>query len=265
MTDPGRTRVAVAADAVRARTVLAGGVLRPRVLSATADHVRVALVPTSALLLGGDAVRVEVVVGPGARLEVVETAGTVAYPGPPAGWEVQASVGRGALLVWAGLPLVVCDDADVHRSTTLDLADGARALLRETVVLGRAGELGGRFRQTTRVRLDGSALLAEDLDLAPGLRTAPGVLGGNRVLDTVAALGFRPPPGPAGPQAPDPARGHGASARPDSSVRLDLAGPATLQRFLGAAAHLSPLARHADAWLDHVAPAATTVRAPVPA
>ncbi len=72
-------RIEVLGDPSRPRCLLRGGLLVPRRLPAPEGGVRVALVAATALLLAGDEVEVEVVVGEGLRLEVVETAGTVAY------------------------------------------------------------------------------------------------------------------------------------------------------------------------------------------
>jgi urease accessory protein len=190
-------------------------------------------VATTALLLGGDEVTLDVSVGAGAWLEVVETAGTVAYPGVPATWHVRARLAPGAVLIWAGLPFVVCAGADVMRDTTLDLAEGARALLRETTVLGRVGEGPGVMRTRMTARLGGGELLAEDLVLDAAAVAAPGVLGGRRVIDTVAALGFRPDAGD------DPA---------GRRRRLDLAGPGALARFVGSATHDSAVAADLAGW-----------------
>jgi urease accessory protein len=250
------TRIQVAADPRRARIELEGGVLRPRLLSAGPAEVRVALVPTSALLLGGDVVTVELVVGAGASLEVVEPAGTVAYPGVPAAWHVRARLGPDARLVWEGLPFVVSEGADVERTTVLDLARGARAVVRETLVLGRAGERGGSLRLKTSIRLDGADLLVEDLDLHPDRRTAPGVLGGHRVLDQVGAYGFRPPPGSAPPRgsAPPP----GSAAAPGSAPapgarrgRLDLARPGAVERAVADETHDADLSVLLAGWAAH--------------
>ncbi|WP_154796086.1 urease accessory protein UreD [Occultella kanbiaonis] len=212
--------IAVAPAPGRARCRLVAGALSPRILHADDGGARVALVATGALLLGGDEVRIDVEVAPGGWLEVVETAGTVAYDagGTPSGWHVRAHLGEGARLSWCGLPLVVADGAHVRRSTELTLAAHARALLRETLVLGRAGETGGLLRATTRATLDGTDLLVEDLDLAPAARTAPGVLGELRVLDTTLALGWRPVEVRAG-------------------RRYDLDGPGAFVRHLGADTH----------------------------
>lgn len=235
------TRIQVAADPFRARVRLAGEVLRPRLLAAGPATARVALVPTGALLLGGDVVEVEVEVGDGAALEIVEPAGTVAYPGPPAEWHVRVRVGYAGVLIWAGLPFVVCEDAEVRRTTVVDLADGGRAVVRDTLVLGRAGERGGSLHQSTAVRLAGAELLVEELDLDPARRAAPGILGEARVVDTLAAYGFRPPSSVASPR--ERARG--------GHARLDLAGPGVVERFIGDAAHRADLESRLTRWAAH--------------
>lgn len=226
------TRIEVAAAPGRARCTLVDGALGARLVRAGPAGARVATVARGALLLGGDEVEVDVVVRAGAWLEVVETAGTVAYPGPPARWTVRAHVEAGGALAWEGLPFVVADGADVTRTLRLDLADGARALVRDVTVLGRAGESGGAVRLRTDVTLAGGELLVEDLDLGPVARAVPGVLGANRVLDVVAAFGFRPPD--AGP-APH---------------RMDLAGPGAVVRYLGPQSHASSVAGVYAAWAD---------------
>lgn len=174
---------------------LATSALLPRVLATTARGARVALVGARALLLAGDEVHVDVVVGAGCELDVVEVAGTVAYDGrggPGSAWTVHARVGEGARLLWHGEPFVVASGADVVRRVEVDLAAGASALLREVLVLGRSGEEGGALLATTRARLAGRALLAEDLDLRePGLRRSPALLGTARCVDTVTLLGAR--------------------------------------------------------------------------
>jgi len=213
------TLIAVDPAPGRARVTHTPGPVAARVQRVDADGARVALVATTALLLGGDHVEFDVRVGAGGWLDVVETAGTVAYDaqGVPSGWTVRARLGPGARLTWNGEPFVLADGADVHRVTELDLAPGATACLRETLVFGRVGEAGGALRSTTRVRLDGTDLLVEDLDLTdPGVRSAPGMLGPGRVVDSVLLLGATAPPEPVLP----------------AGVRYDLAGPGTIARVL---------------------------------
>lgn len=198
MTTRMTTRIELTGDPERPRCLVRGGLLVPRRLPAADGAVRVALVASTALLLAGDEVRVEVVVGEGLSLEVVETAGTVAYAmrGGSARWDVTATVGRDATLAWGGLPFVVTDGADVQRSTDVALADGAAAVLRESFVLGRTGQQGGALEVRSRYHVHGRPLLAESLWLAPDTRHDPAVLAGARCLDTVTLLGARLPEAP---------------------------------------------------------------------
>ncbi|GAA1663230.1 hypothetical protein GCM10009745_01090 [Kribbella yunnanensis] len=151
-----------------------------------------------ALLLAGDHVRIEVVVSGPIRLEIVETAGTVAYAmrGASARWDVAIELTDGASLQWYGEPFVVAADADVTRSTSAQLDGGCTAEIRESLVLGRYGEVGGTLRTQTRAWIGADLLLAEDLDLSPENRTGWAILGRARCLDTVTALGHRLPEAP---------------------------------------------------------------------
>ncbi len=233
------TRIAVDPAPGRARVTHTPGPVAARVQRVDERGARVALVATTALLLGGDRVELDVSVGPGGWLDVVETAGTVAYEAQevPSGWTVRARVAAGARLTWSGEPFVIAEGADVHRVTTVDLDDGAAACLRETLVLGRAGENGGALLATTRVRLGGSELLVEDLDLpdATARRTA-GVLGPHRVLDAVLLLGVPAPPTPVLP----------------AGTRYDLAGPGTVARTLTGDTDRSALDGVWHGWVRHL-------------
>lgn len=215
-------RLAVDRDAGRTRVARldASPFLRPRVVAGRDERVRVALVAASATLLAGDDLRIEVEVGPGAHLELVEPSGTVAYNtrGGSASWSATVHVAEGASLVWAGTPFVAASGCDVHRRTHVELAAGGRMLHHETLVLGRSAEEAGRVRSTMRATYDAVPLLVEDVDLRdPVLRAAPGVLGGRRVLATTALLGVRP----------DAAVGH----------ETLLAGPGALARAVSDHAH----------------------------
>lgn len=187
------TRIEVDRHAGRIRCRCFGTHIAPRRLPDRDGVARVALVSGAALLLAGDAVRVEVHVGQGIDLEVVEVAGVVAYDmrGGSARWEVSARVADQASLAWHGLPFVIADGADVERTTELSLEGSARVVLRDTYVFGRSGECGGDLLAHTIARLEGRPLLVEDLDLRLGVRGEPGMLGSCRCLDTVTTLGAR--------------------------------------------------------------------------
>lgn len=217
MTDP--TVVAAECDGSGrhlVRELRPGAFLAPRPLLPCPGRIRVALVGIRAGLLAGDELNLKISVGPGAHLELVEPAGLVAYDhrGGSARWQARVDIAEGGELTWHGLPFVVSSGADVERVMDARLASGARMLWRDTLVLGRSGERGGRVRAMTRVAYEGRELLVEDLDLTdPDLRELPGILGPNRVIGSVAALGATPP----GPPHP---------------YRMDLAGPGAQVRLL---------------------------------
>jgi urease accessory protein len=220
----GRARVLASTDGDRSRPSL-----RTVIVESGPDYARVALVPDGALLLAGDAIALDVRVGPGVRLDVVEPAGTVAYDmrGDQASWDVTLDLGAGSTLIWAGEPFVLSAGARVRRSTEVTLGAGARLAVRETLVLGRHQERIGRLDQTwTARRPDGTDLLVEDLNLG-GSAHRPGILGGNRVLGSVIALGLD------------------VAERVDAADRLDLDAGGSMWRRL---AHEAHRAVPSDAW-----------------
>ncbi len=203
--------------------------LRPMLLDSGPRHARVALVPDGALLLAGDAVRLDVVVGPGVSLHLVEPAGTVAFDmrGDQASWDVRITLGAGATLLWAGEPFVLAGGSRVRRSTTVHLDAGARLALREVLVLGRHQERGGLLEQHwSAYGPDGGPLLVEEL-LLDETAHRPGILGGHRALGSVVALGMT---------VPD-------DVCPEA--RLDLEGGGSVWRGL---AHEAHRAVRVDAW-----------------
>lgn len=117
--------------------------------------------------LGGDDLRLDVVVGPGASLTVHSVAATVALPGR-GGFStllVSATVAAGGRLEWLPEPTVVADGAEHHARIEVDLAPDAELLLRDEVVLGRSGERGGRMRSAVHVTRDGRPVLRSELVL----------------------------------------------------------------------------------------------------
>lgn len=223
------TRIAVTAGEPRAHVELAVGALAPRLISRDALRAHVAVAAAGMVLLGGDHVRVGIDVGAGCTLEIEDVGGTVAYPGAPASWLLDVRIGIGATLLWHGLPFVVTDGAEVERCSSLTLDHGARAVIRETLVLGRHGERGGRLISAFATVDEGGPILVERLD-ADGRTPEPGVLGSNRVIDAVIAVGFRPP------------------ARPED---LDFDRAGAMARHLSDHTHGSPLDAMWDAWAAH--------------
>lgn len=232
----GRTVIEVEADPQgrRARCTLRAGDLSPHLLDVDGRGARVALVARRALLLAGDHVRIDVVVGPGAWLELVETSGTVAYDagGVESSWAVRARLGPDARLVWEGLPFVVATGANVRRHTDVVMARGAVVALREVIVVGRTGEAGGRITAASTIELDDAPLLAEELALGHAESSAV-TLGASRVLDTVTVAGARP-----------------AAHRDGGPLRLDLAGPGAMSRAVAAHTHGTGLDEVWRAWAE---------------
>jgi urease accessory protein len=194
------------------------GALAPRLIDRDATSATVALAAAHMLLLDGDCVCVEIDVGDGCTLEIEDIGGTVAYPGSSA-WLVRARIGHGGRLFWRGLPFVVTSEARARRRTELTLGAGAAALIRETLVLGRHGEIGGAIESEVTATGDDGPLLVERLEADAAL-AGPGVLGAHRVVDSVMAFGYRPPTGPGD---------------------LVLDQPGAVARFLGHEAHASSL------------------------
>ena len=134
------TVVEISGGAERARVVLRSGAIAPRIIERGPRYARVALVAAGALLLGGDAVELRMV-GEDCTLELEDIGGTVAYDGhgARASWTSRIDVADRGRCTWHGLPFVVSDGADVDRRTVAALRGDAALLLRETIVLGRAG------------------------------------------------------------------------------------------------------------------------------
>jgi urease accessory protein len=203
------------------------GLLRAQELPNRHGWTRIALVATEALLLGGDTVELDVTLDKGARLDLFEVAGTVAYDGRgrQSAWQSRITLAAGARLRWPGEPFVVADGADVERSLDLDREPSATAMVREVLVFGRSGEHGGRLRNRTRLRVGGEPVLLEDQRLDGPARTLPGILGDHRVIDTAIMLGHCEVP-----QAP-----------PNSTSFRLLGGHGALVRYLGHEAADSPI------------------------
>ncbi|PZU40566.1 MAG: urease accessory protein [Microbacterium sp.] len=220
--------MAVRRGASRAGVDLAVGALAPRLISRDDARAHIALAAAGMILLGGDHVHLEVDVGEGCVLELEDVGGTIAYraDGRPSAWTMNARIETGGMLLWRGLPFVVTDGADVERRSRVQLARGATALIRETLVLGRHGEPGGRISSSFAAADPDGPVLVERLDL-DGPVPEPGVLGDHRVLDTVIALGVRPPV---------------------SIGDLELEHPGAIARHLGVETHTSRLDRVWEEW-----------------
>lgn len=153
---------------------------------------RVHLVQAAGGPLGGDELALDLTVAAHAELAVRSAAATVVQPGPhgdPAYWTVRATVHGG--LSWWPEPTVICAGADHRSRLSVDLADDARLVLREQVVLGRVGEVGGRYRGRVTVRVGDAPLLDTEtvLDGADRALSGPAGSAGFRVFGSVLVAG----------------------------------------------------------------------------
>ncbi|MFI5793799.1 urease accessory protein UreD [Streptomyces sp. NPDC051677] len=165
------------------------GPLALRRTRGTGGEARVVLVGAMSGPLGGDRFAVEADVGGGARLRVGSAAATIALPGQTkdeAHYDVRLRVADDGELHWLPEQLISAKGSELFVSTRVDLDAGARLVLREEQVLGRAGEEPGRLTSRLVVRVAGRVVLDQELACGPG---APGGWDGPAVLAGHRALG----------------------------------------------------------------------------
>ncbi len=206
--------VAVADGGTTRLAVLRGEVpLLPRRTLSPGPGMTVHLVGGAAGPLGGDDLRVEIEVRPGADLCVRSVAAAVALPGPrPSYYTVHASVAAGGRLHWAPEPLIAAAGCDHHAVTVVDVADGGVVRWRDDIVRGRHGEESGTVRTDTTVRYAGRTMHRHTLSVGPGTGSAA-ILGRHRVFRSELVVNAGNPCTP--------------YAAPGVTV-MPLAGPATL-------------------------------------
>jgi urease accessory protein len=202
---------------------------------------RVHLVHAAGGPLGGDDLALSVDVGPGARLAVHSAGATLVQPGAatdaPARWTVDLRVGAGGRLHWAPEPTVVSDRAALESAIRVTLAPGAAATVRETVVLGRHGQRGGRYAGATHVVVDEVPLLAHTtvLDGADAALCGPAGTAGARAVGTLVRAGALPLPAAAAGES-DGVRWAWTLLDGPGAVLLAVGTPAAVTAVLDAAA-----------------------------
>ncbi|GLW08610.1 urease accessory protein UreD [Microtetraspora sp. NBRC 13810] len=157
---------------------------------------RVHLVATAAGPLGGDRLRLDVRVGPGARLEVASVASTLVLPGRGESvMVVEAHVEAGGRLVFTPEPTVLAAGCRHRMVVRLTLAAGASAVWREEIVFGRYGEAPGRCHSRFDAVHDGRPLLRQEFVVGdPAVDGSPAVYGDARCVGSVLFAGDEPRP-----------------------------------------------------------------------
>lgn len=143
--------------------------------------------------LGGDRLRLDVEVGPGAHLCVRAVAASMALPGRTGARSrmvVTARVGPGGRLRWLPEPLIGAAGCRHLSLSMVDVAETGALLWREELVCGRHGETAGDVEVDMSVRYADRTLLRTALVVgprAPGW-SGPAVLGGGRVAASVVLV-----------------------------------------------------------------------------
>jgi urease accessory protein len=194
----------------------------PLVLRRTGP-AQVHLVGAAAGPLGGDHLRLDVEVGPGARLCLRTVAASIALPdrsGHASRIQIHATVAPGGQLTWLPEPLIAASGCRHVTVSTVELAAGAALHWRDELVCGRHGEPSGDVRLGTAVHLAGRPLCQHELAVGP---SAPG-WSGAAVLGGAGAVGSLLLVNPEWTESgPPPPRVLG-----DSAALMPLAGPAAL-------------------------------------
>ncbi|MFF4438588.1 urease accessory protein UreD [Streptomyces sp. NPDC001621] len=164
------------------------GPLALRRTRASGAEAKVLVVGAMSGPLGGDRLTLAVRAERGARLHVGSAAATLALPGQTkdtAHYDVRLDVAEDAELHWLPEQLISAGGSDLYVTTRAELDDGARLVLREEQVLGRAGEQPGRLTSRLTVRIAGRTVLDQEVACGPGAPggwDGPGVLAGHRAV-----------------------------------------------------------------------------------
>jgi urease accessory protein len=190
----------------------------------TGGDVTVHLVGGAAGPLRGDDLRLDIDVGPGARLTVHSVAAQLALPGRPGApasrLAIRATIAAGATLRWLPEPLIAAAGCDHRAITRVEVAAGGTLVWRDDLVCGRHDEPSGDVHTDLLIRYAGSTLYHHELTVgskAPGWSGAA-VLGGGRAVGSLVL---------AGADLPDPALLGGDAAL------MSLAGPGMLACAVG--------------------------------
>jgi urease accessory protein len=169
---------------------------------------------TAAGPLAGDRLALRIEVRAGASLTMRSVAASVALGGAGddhSELSVEVDVGAGATLRWLPEPTIATGGCHHRARASIRLADGARLVWREELILGRHGEGPGRLASRLDIEADGVPTVRQELRVGAG---APGYRGG-AVVGGAEALGVVVVVGPGGRQ--------NAVPPPDASLGAEVA------------------------------------------
>jgi urease accessory protein len=194
----GALSVAETAGRTRIARLYQEGAAKIRLPHDAGDALQAVLINTAGGLTGGDRLRWEIEVGPGAALTATTQACERAYRSAGGHAEVGAriTVREGASLSWLPQETILFDRSALQRRLEIDIEPGARALVLEPIILGRQayGETVNlaHFRDRWRVREAGRLVHAEEFTIGPAVsRQMERVVfaGGARAFATMLLIG----------------------------------------------------------------------------
>jgi urease accessory protein len=164
----------------------------PLVLRRTPSAVY--LVGGAAGPIGGDELSLWIAVGSGAFLRMRTAAASIALPGLDGAesvLRVSVSVAAGGRLEYLPEPVVVSKGARHATLVSVTLAAGASLVLRDELLLGRHGEVGGAARTVLRVDYAGQPLLRQSVEVSGSdpVALGPAVLSGHRAVGSLLLAG----------------------------------------------------------------------------
>ena len=179
--------------------------------------------------IGGDELSLRIAVGSGAFLRMRTAAASIALPGLDGAesvLRVSVSVAAGGWLEYLPEPVVVSKGARHATLVSVTLAAGASLVLRDELLLGRHGEVGGAARTVLRVDYAGQPLLRQSVEVSGSdpVALGPALLSGHRAVGSLLLAGPGRLAAELSSAPPRPARG---LATPERAV-MPLAGPGVL-------------------------------------
>lgn len=181
----GRSRIA---------TLYQEGAAKIRMPRTSGDPLEAVLINTAGGLTGGDRLRWEIAAGSDTFVSITTQACEKLYKAGSgeARIDCRLKLAVGASLAWLPQETIVYEGSALSRRVEADLAPGARALILEATLFGRAasGESVRRaqFRDRWRIRVDGRLVHAEDLALKGDAHAILGCNATGRGATAIATL-----------------------------------------------------------------------------
>lgn len=181
----GRSRIA---------TLYQEGAAKIRMPRTSGEPLEAVLINTAGGLTGGDRLRWEIAAGSDTSISITTQACEKLYKAGSGEARIDCGLklAGGASLAWLPQETIAYEGSALSRRVEADLAPGARALILEATLFGRAasGESVHRaqFRDRWRIRVDGRLVHAEDLALEGDVHAILGCNATGRGATAIATL-----------------------------------------------------------------------------